>query len=597
MPAEGVTTTGKEPDILEQASRALAAGRAREALDLCRSDAGRQAPAARSQTVQTLALSALGEAERAAETAAAVLARKDCDAPCLELLGGYYERHGNLERALECFRRASELAPGVGELWRQRAQVESRLERHEDAVASLEKALASGLESPLVLNELSTAYVRLERYGDAAAAVRRLIERQGRAEAATHLWLGKILLADEKPAEALPHFRRALMMDAGQRDSLSGLAISYGKLKQPKAARQVAAFMVKRHPMYRIESRGPAQAQILVFEQVASQMWRENRYGKQAYAMMNTIAGLPPEGLELRHIYVDHLTVEQLLEHCFACDVVFNNVCNGEMLVMHKELGKLKAAVAEAGVPIVNHPDRVINSTRENNYNHFKNDSRFVFPKTRSYLVEKEKLGRIAELIRQEFELPYILRTPTTHMGTSMALIEKDEDLPEQLAKFVGRYTYAIKYHECRFRDDIFWKFRACFIGGDFHPIRIDFKKDWNVHRFDDATQLMLEDESLRKEELAYITDARGYLGDEAMDCLETINKKLRLDFLGIDFAVGADGRLVIFEANPAMNVLEYRRMKDFPYFEAGAREVEKSFRKMLLSRADARRIAPIGLA
>ena len=107
----------------------------------------------------------------------------------------------------------------------------------------------------------------------------------------------------------------------------------------------------------------------------------------------------------------------------------------------------------------------------------------------------------------------------------------------------------------------------------------------------------MLDDESLRKEELAYITDAPGYLGEETMACLETINRKLKLDFLGIDFAFGADGRLVIFEANPAMNVLEYRRMKDFPYFEPGAREVEKSFRRMLLSRAGARRIAPIRLA
>lgn len=597
MPAEGVTTTAKEPDILEQASRALAAGRAKEALELCRSEAGRRAPAARSETVTALALEKLGETKTAAETAARALRRKECDAPCLELLGAYYERCGDKEKALECLRRATGLAPEVGELWRQRGQLELQLERYEEAAASLEKALATAPESLLALNDLSTAYVRLEKYDAAAEAVRRLIERQGRADPRTRLWLAKILLAGDKPAEALPEFRRSLMQEPNLRDALSGLAISYNKLEKPQVARQVANFMVQRHPMYTIESRGPVQARVLVFEQIASQMWKEKRYGKQAYAMMNTIAGLPPEGLELRHVYVDHLSADQLLEHCFTSDVVFNNVCNGEMLVMHKDLGKLKTAVAESGVPIVNHPDRVINSTRENNYNHFKNDQRFVFPKTRSYLVEKDKLNRIAELIRQEFPLPVILRTPTTHMGTSMALVENDEDLLKQLSKFIGRYTYAIKYHECRFRDDIFWKFRACYIGGDFHPIRIDFKRDWNVHRFDDATKLMLDDESLRKEELAYITDAPGYLGEETMACLETINRKLKLDFLGIDFAFGADGRLVIFEANPAMNVLEYRRMKDFPYFEPGAREVEKSFRRMLLSRAGARRIAPIRLA
>ena len=105
MPAEGVTTTAKEPDILEQASRALAAGRAKEALELCRSEAGRRAPAARSETVTALALEKLGETKTAAETAARALRRKECDAPCLELLGAYYERCGDKEKALECLRR------------------------------------------------------------------------------------------------------------------------------------------------------------------------------------------------------------------------------------------------------------------------------------------------------------------------------------------------------------------------------------------------------------------------------------------------------------------------------------------------------------
>jgi hypothetical protein len=181
-------------------------------------------------------------------------------------------------------------------------------------------------------------------------------------------------------------------------------------------------------------------------------------------------------------------------------------------------------------------------------------------------------------------------------MGTSMILVEKDEDLEQGVRKFIGRYIYVIEYHECRFRAEIFRKIRACFIGGDFHPIRIDFKRDWNVHRFDDSTQLMLDDESLQKEELAFIHDCRKYLGDSALDCLQTINDRLRLDFLGIDFGIGADGRLVIFEANPAMNVLEYRRMKDFPYFEEGAKAVEQSFRKMLLARADSRRVTPVPL-
>ena len=596
-PVEGMTAADSGADLLDRASRALAQGQAREALELCRSAAGRGDALARTETLMALALAGTGNHEKARKSAAKALTRPDCDAVCLELLGGFYEDCRDWEAAIECFRKGTEAAPGVGELWRRKARAETRLDRFADAAASLERAIAAGLDSLIVLNDLADVYVKLHEYAKAAPLIRQVIERRPNPPASQYCWLGKVLLADDQAEAALPAFRRAMLMDPSIRDAYSGQAICYGKLNKPKVAKAVTDFLVQRHPMHVIESRGPVQAKILVFEQMASQMWKEKRYGKQAYAMMNTIAGLPPDGLELRHVYVDHLNAAQLLRYCNDVDVVFNNVCNGEMLVLHKDLAKLQAAVAEAEVPVINHPDLVINSTRENNYNHFKNDERFVFPKTRSYLVEENKQARICELIRQEFNLPYILRTPTTHMGTSMVLVEKDEDLEAGLSKFVGRYTYVIKYHECRFRAEIFRKIRACFIGGEFHPIRIDFKRDWNVHRFDDSTQLMLEDESLQKEELAFIHDCRKYLGDSALDCLQTINDRLRLDFLGIDFGVGEDGRLVIFEANPAMNVLEYRRMKEFPYFEEGAKAVERSFRKMLLERAGSRRFAPVPLA
>lgn len=601
MPVEGMTAAGNDEEILDRAARALAAGRAQEALQLCRHvvgrGAGRGAALARTETVMALALAATGNAAKALKSAARALTRPDCDAACLELLGGFYEDQDDWEAAVECYRRGTEAAPDVGELWRRRAQAEAHLDRIAEAAASLERARAAGLDTTAVLNGLCDLYVKLKDYAKAAPLARQVLERHDDPPAAQYCWLGKILLAGDEPEAALPLFRQAMLKDPGLRDAYSGQAICYGRLERADAAKRITAFLVKRYPLYTIESRGPAQARILVFEQMASQMWKENRYGKQAYAMMNTIAGLPPEGLELRHVYVDHLSAAQLLRYCNECDVVFNNVCNGEMLVLHKDLAKLRAAVAEAAVPVINHPDQVINATRENNYIHFKGDRRFVFPKTRSYLVEEGKLARICEMIRADFRLPYILRTPTTHMGTSMVLMEKDADLEDNLRRFIDRYIYVIEYHECRFRAEIFRKLRACFIGGEFHPIRMDFKRDWNVHRFDDATQLMLEDKSLQKEELAFIRDCRGYLGAEAMDSLEAINEKLRLDFLGIDFGIAGDGRLVIFEANPAMNVLEYRRMKEFPYFEEGARAVEQSFRRLLLSRADSRRIAAIPLA
>jgi glutathione synthase/RimK-type ligase-like ATP-grasp enzyme len=56
-----------------------------------------------------------------------------------------------------------------------------------------------------------------------------------------------------------------------------------------------------------------------------------------------------------------------------------------------------------------------------------------------------------------------------------------------------------------------------------------------------------------RAEEARFLTDMRAALGDKAMAALERIGDVLGLDYAGVDFGLGRNGDLLLFEANATM--------------------------------------------
>ena len=56
-----------------------------------------------------------------------------------------------------------------------------------------------------------------------------------------------------------------------------------------------------------------------------------------------------------------------------------------------------------------------------------------------------------------------------------------------------------------------------------------------------------------RREEASFLGDMPATLGSKAMAALERIRDRLGLDYAGVDFAVGPDGDLLLFEANATM--------------------------------------------
>jgi len=82
--------------------------------------------------------------------------------------------------------------------------------------------------------------------------------------------------------------------------------------------------------------------------------------------------------------------------------------------------------------------------------------------------------------------------------------------------------------------------------------LHLAISPDWKIHYFSSA---MAQNALFREEERRFLEDMPAALGATAMRALQQICTALELEYAGIDFAVAADGSILLFEANATMVV------------------------------------------
>ena len=113
-----------------------------------------------------------------------------------------------------------------------------------------------------------------------------------------------------------------------------------------------------------------------------------------------------------------------------------------------------------------------------------------------------------------------------------------------------GDDLLVIEYLDARGQDGKARKYRVMMIDGTIYPSHLAISKNWKVHYF---TSDMADHGEYRREEANFLGDMPATLGSKAMAALERIRDCLGLDYAGVDFAVGPDGDLLLFEANATM--------------------------------------------
>ncbi len=234
-----------------------------------------------------------------------------------------------------------------------------------------------------------------------------------------------------------------------------------------------------------------------------------------------------------------------------------NNWATAEILATpgtHEELSKF---VEKLQVPILNHPDAVLRTTRQNVCELLNGVRGLLVPRIiRVVNLANSRLSTVM-LLERELGYPIILREPFQQMGLGTIKVDDATQLLAALGDFPQTQLYAIQYCDNPVTSGIYRKFRAAVVGDEIFITHVLFGQQWNVHRERDADinkQLNANPAVAGYADKA-TAEPLAVLGQGAMDALRNISERINLDLFGIDFDLMPDGRLLFFEANAAMHI------------------------------------------
>jgi Flp pilus assembly protein TadD len=258
-------------------------------------------------------------------------------------------------------------------------------------------------------------------------------------------------------------------------------------------------------------------------------------------------------------------------------NLIFNAI--GDADRADDTLAVAERVIAASKAPVLNRPAAVL-LTRRDEIGRLNTIAGVTAPQT-------ELLPRAAitadTLRARGYSFPLLLRSPGFHMGEHFALVAEPGDLAGVLATLPGDEILAIAYLDARRPDGSVRKYRALFIDGALYPVHLAISNAWKIHYF---SADMRNNDVNRAEELRYLPDLESYLGEKAMTALRGIAALLDLDYGGIDFGIGPDGNVLVFEANPAMAVYLPDEDERFAYRRSAIVRIVDAVRAMFSRRA-----------
>ena len=229
---------------------------------------------------------------------------------------------------------------------------------------------------------------------------------------------------------------------------------------------------------------------------------------------------------------------------------------------------------------VINRPEAVLRTSRDQVADTLAGIPGLVVPK-----AVRLRGGRPAEafaaVTSAGLKFPIIVRRAGTHTGRTMVVVDDE-------AAFLAAVTdagdfFATEFVDYRSGDGLYRKYRTWSFGGRQVFRHLATTNQWNVH-VTPGNEYMYDRPDLIEEEIRLMQRTEGAFPDEVHAIIAEIGKRLGLDYFGVDFAFNPDGRMVLFEANAAMN---YFPMVPDPRFQ---------FRERLLAPGEEAFMAMLGL-
>jgi tetratricopeptide (TPR) repeat protein len=384
---------------------------------------------------------------------------------------------------------------------------------------------------------------------------------------AGHVNLANLLLAGGQYQVARRHYEIALTLDPALVEAHRGL--SYALLALGDEAGAVA----HREPGFR----GHA---------VLTWPYR----GPQTPVSLILLTSAMSGNIPLKHI-LDNRTFESTVIFTEYLDpaaplpphhLIINTI--GDADLCRSGLDAADAVLARSPAPVINSPAAVRLTGRLDNARRLGALPGVIAP--RVALLPRAALGgREAEalLAGHGIGFPLLLRSPGFHTGQHFVRVETPGDLGSAVDPLPGQTLLAMQVLDARNQHGDSHKFRVMFVDGVLYPLHLAISKHWKVHYF---SADMADQPGHRAQEAAFLEDMPAVLGAKAMTGLENIRRVLGLDYGGMDFALGPEGDVLLFEANATMVVYRPSAEAKWAYRRVAAERILAAVRAMVLGRA-----------
>jgi len=363
-----------------------------------------------------------------------------------------------------------------------------------------------------------------------------------------------------------------------------GLAALKTRLGDPQAGRAVMRDFFRHVPVKHGPEARPAVLAVRGFENTLPKIGSSRRKGLHPKLQGGhfTLSTLLPRQAIARHVLTLTPGSTDWAEHLPPFDLILNTVSEPD--VEPHALTTLSAYLAKhPEIPVINHPEAVLETTRDRNYRRLQGIDGLVFPATHRLRLENAGPQALYDaLLKADLRAPIILRPVGSQTGRGVALLEGRDDLNHVAETPLTGEFYAIAFRKLMWRGTHYRKMRVFCIDGAFYPVVCYLDTHWNVHGA--RKKLMRESDELMEEEQRFLSDWQAYLGPRAVRALEAVARRTRMEFFGIDFTLDEEGNLFIFELNAAMRH-HYGHLELFPYKEPHDRAITQAFQEMVRAR------------
>jgi tetratricopeptide (TPR) repeat protein len=476
-------------------------------------------------------------------------------------IGNIFFDRQQFDRALLSYRHALAAQPDYAQAFNNMGNTLRKLGRPEEAAAAFEEALR-------IMPDYALAYLNLgdllmER--DAVDAAARHYENAianapGMAQAYFNLGIARSRQNDLTSACAC--FSQAIVHRPGHLDAIYNLGVVNGKLARPAEAERCYLQVLALDPFHvnahinlsgiMLEDGRTAAAQ----RHIDTAYSRQNVFEKYSSSADKTVLILFDAGkgnLNLTHLFNEKTNnlIDWMIEYAPddqadrlpPYDLVFNAM--GDPDVTGATSGPVSRFLARCAKPLLNRPDNVARTARDKLPALLAGIDNLCAPPVWRFAAGSDWDESVANY------LPLLIRPVHTQGGIGLVQAATPDELAQCIAGQSGP-VYVSRFIDYRSADACFRKYRMIFIDRVPYPYHLAISPNWMVHYY---TAEMENCPWKLAEERAFLEDPEKALGTGGMQAIREIGARLDLDYAGIDFSVTADGRILVFEANPTMLV------------------------------------------